>query len=47
MQIFVIEKINDQLKNIIFYTRNRRLNDFMLSLLGGLISFSKSYKSHL
>lgn len=39
MQIFVIEKINDQLKNIVSYSRNRRLNDFMLSLLGGLIFF--------
>jgi hypothetical protein len=38
---FIIETINDQLKNIsqIEYSRHRSLNGFMLNLLGGLVAY--------
>ena len=38
---FIIEKINDQLKNIsqIEHSRHHCLHGFMLNLLGGLIAY--------
>ncbi|RYU63918.1 IS982 family transposase, partial [Aliivibrio finisterrensis] len=38
---FIIETINDQLKNIsqIEHSRHRSLHGFMLNLLGGLIAY--------
>ena len=38
---FIIEKINDQLKNISFieYSRHRSMNGFMLNLLAGLEAY--------
>ncbi|CAG8999075.1 MAG: IS982 family transposase ISSde7 [Candidatus Celerinatantimonas neptuna] len=38
---FIIETINDQLKNIsqIKHSRHRSLHGFMLNLLGGLIAY--------
>ena len=36
---FIIEKINDQLKNILFieHSRHRSMNSFMLNLISGLL----------
>ena len=38
---FIIETVNDQLKNISYieHTRHRSIHGFMLNLLGGLIAY--------
>ena len=38
---FIIETINDQLKNISYveHTRHRSINGFMTNMLGGLIAY--------
>ncbi|NCP66428.1 MAG: IS982 family transposase, partial [Paraglaciecola sp.] len=38
---FIIETINDQLKNISFieYSRHRSMNGFMLNLMAGLVAY--------
>ena len=38
---FIIETINDQLKNIsqIEHSRHRSINGFMLNLIGGLVAY--------
>ncbi len=38
---FIIETINDQLKNIsqIEHSRHRSINGFMLNLMGGLVAY--------
>jgi len=38
---FIIETINDQLKNISFieHLRHRSMNEFMLNLLAGLVAY--------
>ena len=39
---FIIETINDQLKNItqIEHSRHRSINGFMVNLIGGLVAYS-------
>jgi hypothetical protein len=39
---FIIETVNDQLKNISYieHSRHRSTHGFMLNLLGGLITYS-------
>ncbi|TMO02257.1 transposase, partial [Pseudoalteromonas sp. S558] len=47
---FIIEKINDQLKNISFieHSRHRSMNGFMLNLVAGLVAYCfKENKPHL
>jgi hypothetical protein len=47
---FIIEIINDQLKNISFieHWRHRSMNSFMLNLVAGLVAYSlKENKPHL
>jgi len=47
---FIIETINDQLKNISYieYSRHSRNNGFMLNLLAGLVAdYSKKHKPSL
>ena len=47
---FIIETINDQLKNISFieHSRHRSMNGFMLNLLAGLVAYClKDNKPHL
>tara|TARA_R110002050_G_scaffold191458_1_gene326218 strand:+ start:2219 stop:2818 length:600 start_codon:yes stop_codon:yes gene_type:complete len=47
---FIIETINDQLKNISFieHSRHRSMNGFMLNLLAGLVAYClKESKLHL
>jgi hypothetical protein len=38
---FIIETINDQLKNILFIedSRHRSMNGFMLNLMAGLVAY--------
>ena len=42
---FIIETVNDQLKNISYieHTRHRNMHGFMLNLLGGLIAYYLKY----
>ena len=47
---FIIETINDQLKNILFLepSRHRSVNGFMLNLVAGLVAYClKDNKPHL
>lgn len=47
---FIIETINDQLKNISFieHSRHRSMNGFMLNLVAGLVAYClKENKPHL
>ena len=46
---FIIETINDQLKNIsqIEHSRHRSLHGFMLNLMGGLIAYCLKEKNLL